>query len=537
MTDGQAKSLNSTISPNVVGLKGRWYFNHIFFILTLAIFCFLFLWHLESPGLNYDELLWTNPILPNGDGQTFITYSFQGIPIMLMPYIGALKTYLFLPVSKIFGFTVSSIRGFALIEAISILILVYVFTLRNISKRVAIVAVGLLAINTTFLYQTKTDYGPVNLMFILQMFLLFFIINFTKTQKSSSLVGIVAVSLLGFFDKFNFLWIIFSSIMASLLIYRQEVKNLIATHKKNVWLIFVIFISTGIVGYKLIRFLFTFFNIPDRALLFEKLQLLTTTINNDDFYFMVFHRVYSFPKILFYFYVSVIIIGLTLALIKKIKINKIAIFLLIMTFFTILQILLTKNATGAHHLMTIFPAFYITVAYFMWTIIDSCKVNFYLRGAVIIIFTSALVLQFLILLNFEKTLMRGESQNPAWSQKIYALSNDIIKEEEQSDIYFLDWGIYTQALTLTGSKRLKDFTWIFNAPVRDEKTMAEIYKTYFASKNALVIMHPPEKTIFHASRINFFKFIASKNIKLEKLKPNYDPRSSTYEIYRITPQI
>ena len=73
---------------------------------------------LSDPGLQYDELLFVNAVL--GDSYPYHGFIYSaplGIPTMLMPYIGALKAWLYTPIFSVFGVTVDSIRLPALLLA------------------------------------------------------------------------------------------------------------------------------------------------------------------------------------------------------------------------------------------------------------------------------------------------------------------------------------------------------------------------------------------------------------------------------------
>ena len=66
---------------------------------------------LSDPGLQYDELLFVNAALGNTHAfHGFIYSESLGVPTMLMPYIGALKAWIYTPIFYVFGVSVDSIR-------------------------------------------------------------------------------------------------------------------------------------------------------------------------------------------------------------------------------------------------------------------------------------------------------------------------------------------------------------------------------------------------------------------------------------------
>jgi len=50
---------------------------------------------LSPPGCHYDELLFGNAALGVVDPHSFLYRTIAGVPVLLMPYVGALKAYIF----------------------------------------------------------------------------------------------------------------------------------------------------------------------------------------------------------------------------------------------------------------------------------------------------------------------------------------------------------------------------------------------------------------------------------------------------------
>ena len=70
--------------------------------LAIAIYLICSLSYIDKPGLYYDETLFVNVALGNEDGSFIDLEAPIGpyrIPVMLMPYIGALKSYFYFPIS------------------------------------------------------------------------------------------------------------------------------------------------------------------------------------------------------------------------------------------------------------------------------------------------------------------------------------------------------------------------------------------------------------------------------------------------------
>src|SRR5258708_2952812 len=77
----------------------------LFFAPFIIIFTYVLVssYKIRFPGTQYDEALYLNAAHGGVDQITFMTKTFHGFPVLLMPYIGALKAYLFFPIFAVFS--------------------------------------------------------------------------------------------------------------------------------------------------------------------------------------------------------------------------------------------------------------------------------------------------------------------------------------------------------------------------------------------------------------------------------------------------
>ena len=85
------------------------YWNYLLIVFCLIVFVFIGTYEIQLPGLYYDEALFVNAA-SGGVTDLFIYKRLFGFPIMLMPYIGALKSWLYFPIFKFFGINFVTIR-------------------------------------------------------------------------------------------------------------------------------------------------------------------------------------------------------------------------------------------------------------------------------------------------------------------------------------------------------------------------------------------------------------------------------------------
>ena len=79
-------------------------------IFFLSLFISLSIYNLSYPALYYDEMLFVNASL-GGTEDFFIYKKFFDIPIYLMPYIGALKSWIYFPIFKFLDVSLLSVSG------------------------------------------------------------------------------------------------------------------------------------------------------------------------------------------------------------------------------------------------------------------------------------------------------------------------------------------------------------------------------------------------------------------------------------------
>ena len=105
-------------------------------IISIIYFVYTASYEIKYPGLYYDETLFLNAAL-GGLDNSFIHKKIFGIPVMLMPYIGAVKAYIFYPIFYFFGVSPETIRIPSIIISTLTLILSFFLSKEIFNKWVA----------------------------------------------------------------------------------------------------------------------------------------------------------------------------------------------------------------------------------------------------------------------------------------------------------------------------------------------------------------------------------------------------------------
>lgn len=171
-------------------------------------------YEIELPGLQNDEAIFVNAAtLQLPDVHMFATW--HGVPTMVFPYSGALKSWLWTPLFAAFGTSVGVVRVPAVLLATVGLLLVHLGVRRLLGPAVALVALALLAFDGSVFWLTRNDVGPSAIEFLLKGALLLAVASWVARPRARTVALIVLLAALGVFNKLNFVWILNSLVVVS----------------------------------------------------------------------------------------------------------------------------------------------------------------------------------------------------------------------------------------------------------------------------------------------------------------------------------
>src|SRR5262249_30799737 len=111
---------------------------------------------MNGPGFSPDEMLFVNAARTGKD------YAYcerwHGIPILVMPYIGALKSYLYYPIFIPFRVSIASVRVPVIAITCVSLVLAYVLTRRFFDVGRSLLVLGLLCTDPNLILMTTFDW-------------------------------------------------------------------------------------------------------------------------------------------------------------------------------------------------------------------------------------------------------------------------------------------------------------------------------------------------------------------------------------------
>ena len=189
--------------------------------LALPLFFFLSgIPFLPLPGLQNDETLFAAPLYSHASATYYRHVFHHDIPAMVLTYLGALKTWLYAPLLRIWAPSYLSIRLPVLILGCVAVWMTWLFLRENFGSMAAWTGGLLLATDTMMLLTTCFDWGPVALQHLLLISGLFLFARYARRGARLIPLGCGFFCFgLALWDKALFMWIFSGLAMAAILVY------------------------------------------------------------------------------------------------------------------------------------------------------------------------------------------------------------------------------------------------------------------------------------------------------------------------------
>jgi len=423
------------------------------------------------PGAHYDELLFVNAT--QRIDETFIHKKYGEIPIMLMSYIGALKSYLFMPIFIIFGVSLESIRIPIFILGLFCLLLIYILLSRILPRFQASIITFLIGFNPYILYQFRVDVGPVVLELLIFISTLLLTSLFITDSPNSKLRTILkmpiiywflfsSLSFLGVFNKLHYLWIVNAFIFAhtGLFFLNNSWKDILKIKVSLTRIVPLLFI---VVPYLWVAIVFFRFGVPSLGANLNILSLqkgfllILDSISGVSFYQSIFGYLdETLLLILRSIALCITVIGVIVIYKQKtLFVQKKYILLLLVFVPLVLQFFLTSQARAPWHTVTITVLLVIIISIpFCLFINEKIQNRKYLTYCLLLSFFAIYtVLHFMYQQGFTSPIIKQFSpRNLELIEYTKSLTN--------TRIYSVTWGIHTQFIAFDPIRgKYKELIW------------------------------------------------------------------------------
>lgn len=176
-------------------------------------------------GLQHDEVLFAGPIQHDHPKEYTLRAFKHDVPLMLLPYLGAAKTWLYAAIFKFAEPSIWSVRLPAILAGAATIALLFLLVRRMAGGAAALVCCALLATDPIFLLTTTFDWGPTAIQHLGWTAGLYLVLR--GFDRRSALTLGVGFAALGFtlWDKALFAWMLSGSAIAALTVFRAEVRR------------------------------------------------------------------------------------------------------------------------------------------------------------------------------------------------------------------------------------------------------------------------------------------------------------------------
>lgn len=198
-----------------------------FHVAVAACIAFFIAGQLFIPllGIEDDESLFAAPILPPKAWEYVLHLGRSHIALMMMSYLGTLKTFLYKPLLLWFGTGVWTVRE-PVVAAGAVSIWLFYLLLRRIAgHRAAVVGCCLLASDTLYLLTSVFDWGPVALQHLLLTAGLLLLVIFYQDGRERALAGACFLFGLALWDKALAVWMLSGMAVAAAVLFWREIRR------------------------------------------------------------------------------------------------------------------------------------------------------------------------------------------------------------------------------------------------------------------------------------------------------------------------
>jgi hypothetical protein len=519
-------------------------------IAAACVFVCLASYRIELPGLYFDEMIFVDAAQGNLE-TTRVHMRLGPVPVLIMPYIGALKAWLYVPIFRLFGVSALTVRLPVILIAAATLLILFHAVRPTLGGFWAAAVTWLMAVDPASIFPSRLDWGPTVLMHFFQASILALWFSYRQTPQLWKIGLITICCALGFFDKFNFIWFLAAFTAAILLCYPDSLKRAWVSSPKFIrWLAIIVGLVALVIALRLILPIMQF---PPAASLrahllqsWSEFQIALSGVGVAEYVLgSGVGIIGSVPHRLVFIAAGMAVVCSVVPLSDPTarENRKNGLFCLLIGLFIFVQIVLTPQAGGPHHHSMLFPLHLLSYTFLARSFYDHFRTTKFSWLAPLIAAAVAVVAMCVFFVNFHNTLtyvshFRSDSRyKPLWSPAIYSLSRYINDYERESQkIVSVDCCL-EQLQMLAPKKLRRRFRDLWPDFRRLPKTRGEqdaLLANIFPQGRTLVITFDPSKETFPETRKNFFALLsAHPELECRLVKEFWYGGEKIYELYEV----
>src|SRR5256714_1097878 len=547
--ESQRGSINGSGFRRLLSHRRR-FLPHVLAIAAACIFVYLASYRIELPGLYMDELDFVNAAQGAPDN-SMIHMWLGSVPLFIMPYLGALKAWIYAPIFGLFGVSALTIRLPAILIAAVTLLIFYQLMRAQLGPVWATIGLWIMMVDPANLFPSRLDWGPTVLMHFFQAAIFALWFSYRNKPELWKVALILICFGLGFFDKFNFIWLVLAFVIGISLCYPDSLKNLWVSFPRLArrMAVITVLIVLGAALYFTLPLLLHFHPPGAHAVgLQVKWNALLTTLSG----VAVAHFVFGNSSGMIQFtpfwlivtdcYLAFACLFFPMSNEEARENRKDGFFFLVIGLLIFLQIVITPQAGGPHHYSMIFPlpllafAFLAKSLYTQFATENLRRLAALLFGAVAV---SLLVVNVHNTAGYLSHFRTNSHYSPRWSPEIYTLSRYVNEHGlEAKSVICVDWGLHNQLHALAPKElrqRMHDYWPMFKSLANQNQERQTARLNYvFPEGKTLVLAFAPSKETFPETRQNFLASLATRpELKSRLVREFWSGGEKIYELYEV----
>jgi 4-amino-4-deoxy-L-arabinose transferase-like glycosyltransferase len=431
--------------------------------LSLALYVALACAFLPHPGLQEDELLFAPPLYPPHHAAYRWTWFGWPVPVMLMSYVGAFKSWLFRPLLSMFEPSAWTIRLPAVILGAAAIWCYSTFARQISGGAAALALAAILAADPIFLLTTTFDWGPVAMQHFLAAAALCLVLRFDRTSSLAALGWASFLMGLALWNKAVFVWTLAALAVAAILLVPGRIRSHLSVRVLAVAVLCFALGSAPLIAYNAQHDLATFRgNVSyESGGILSKLPHLRVCLNGSGMfgYFVPLRAAETAPpgsgwteraasavaalarhgehSVFNAILLSSILVPLPLL---HRATRRAALFAVLVTL--VMWIQMSSNANtgrGVHHMVLLWPWPHLYAAIFL------ARLDTFRYGRPLVVAALAALLLSNVGVNaeyFSRLVQSGGG--PAWTNATTTLARQIAALPPEQDIVVVDWGLYNR---------------------------------------------------------------------------------------------
>jgi len=523
--------------------------QHLLALFACAFFLLAGQFFLPLLGIEDDESLFASPLLAPRSWLYAIRIGHSTFPLMVMSYIGTLKTLLYKAVFRIARPGVWSAREPMVLAGAASIWIFYVLLRRVAGPRAAVLGALLLATDSCYLLTSVFDWGPVALQHLLLLGGGYFLVRFAQEPKSRTahraLAGGFFLLGLAVWDKALAVWMLSGMALAAAAFYWRPIARLFTRRRAAIALLSFTVGAAPLLIFNFKTHWSTFRgNVKrDTTPVSAKAPMLMNTINGQGLFGYLtdedwqtphprlpesaparasaaLAEITGHPRRTLMFYA--LLLALALAPLADAGGRRAIAFCLMAGAIAWLQMAMTANAgASVHHTILLWPLPQAIIA------ISFASAATRLRraaGPVCALVLAVLLASNLLVANEYYVMMSRDGGSESWSDAIFPLSSRL-ESAHPPAVFCADWGIQ-DSLRLVSRGRLP--TWDLTGGLTDPGILA--------GDGYLFVGRTADQEIFRGNTARIVTAAQAAGYRREMVDTISDGFGRpTFEIYRFVP--